>query len=238
MFRKSFFRSRGGRQLSAFILLWFSTTVFAGAQTVLFANNFESGSNPGWFRTTIGDSTFHDQWSISSTVGIEPGNKYGDFLASVPVLPSSPSVRWWGGYRPIIQSSLNLPPAWEVSFDIRRNLIEPVLVRVVLATNFPNPSLTYTTYVTPASTGWSHVTLESSQFTRSTQFASGTGTFLEIAMSSHDAAGNPLAMDSIGTFDMQLDNVTFTTVPEPSVEAIVLAGALLLCRSRSFGRRR
>ena len=207
-------------------LVAFATTTAGIGQTVLGSYDFESGTVPPRFQGSTGSGA--PNFSISSSFANDPGNRYGHYVVTVTNMYSNPSARWYAGSAILVPNLLTdnpPPPHWEVSFDIRQETLEPVFVQLVLgSSSFHSP--TYTAWVTPPSSGWSHVSVFSEQFTQGLFGAGISPTQLWIGLSSHDGDGNPLAITSIGSHAFDLDNMVISVVPEPASASVMVFGLL------------
>jgi hypothetical protein len=187
------------------------------SSVVLYSNNFESGlQGGGWTRTTVGDPAFHDVWSISVSVPAQAGNHYAAAVATVPRLPSNPGARWYGGLLlPLVDSSA-IPQGWSLSFDVRESSADPIQLQLALGNGSSGYVPAYRAWVTPSSGDWCHVSIGSDQFTLGQASSFDAVADLAIMMSSQDVNGNPLALSTVGTHELDIDNVLFVAVPEPA----------------------
>ncbi len=228
-------------------LLLFTTSTLYAQQVIpqpLIFQDYQSAIAPGMSKGGTngpGDSGFGNTWSLASSLVNEGANRYAHYVLTTTTLPSSPSTRWYGGdaeaskYVPI--TPVDFSPGFTVSFDIRKSVAEPVRVEIDNSGGLSGATQVYTAWFTPQTTDWSHVTLFSSGFEQTTNRPSSSIVVL-IEMYSHDALGNPLAMaQNIGTYTMDIDNLTLEIVPEPCAGVLMVCGVVCVAALRRCVRR-
>ncbi len=206
-----------------------------GSAQVLLSNVFSQTSGLGTTRTTSGDNNFHSLWSVTPSVNsTTPGDWFAHYNINIPSLPTNSAARWSGGYLTLL-SITNLPPLWQLSFDISLPTVEAfeVSFRFVNSTpGFPPAMTTFITYtLTPPATGWQHLTINQSTPSTITQRFAGSlpNGALSIALLSHNPLGQPATISHVGTHAFDLDNIILV-VPEPSALALFGLAAIPLFR--------
>jgi hypothetical protein len=208
--------------------------------SVLYQNDFSGTTVPGRSEATLGDNSFAQAWSVTSSLVAESGNQYARYDFDIPTLPSNPNAMWYGGFYDSVGSFSALPAQWQLSFDISLNTLEPIEVNFVYLTgHLPYPTTTINYWVEPAGVGWQPVVVNQNT-TSSTGFTGGgapiAGMYLTIALASQDSQGNPLSISHIGTYDFLLDNVVLQSVPEPSALALCIMAGMLFGGIRRYPR--
>jgi hypothetical protein len=205
--------------------------------SVIYQNNFSGSSPPGWYRFTSGDTNFHNEWSITSSLESSAGNQYARFDINIPTEPTNSNVSWSGGFFTFAGTNTTLPAQWRLSFDVSLPGVEPIEISLKLQTSsFPSgypPAMNF--WVQPAGLGWQSIVIDQNtpySFGPGLLGGSQTGTYLTIGMASQDSSGNPLTISQVGTYDFLLDNVLFQTVPEPSALSFCAVAAILFVKSR------
>jgi hypothetical protein len=181
-------------------------------------------------------------WSLSGTIESIAGNPYARYAFDTISSPPNSQTRWSGGFYSEVNTATELPAQWQLSFDVSLNIVEPLQVtfRFKNSSSFPPaPVPTMTFWVQPSDVGWQQIVIDqNTAFSLSSGAdlfpASATGTYLSVAMASHDADGNPLSISQIGEHDFLLDNITFQSIPEPSAFSCVSMAAILSAAVRRY----
>ena len=196
-----------------------------------FLYDYESPSNSAGY-VGIGAS-----FGLSLTTVADGQNNYGHYVVTNFNSGTGPNSQWYAGAAAVLGNVIRpytVPNQWEVDFDIRHDVIEPVRVELEIQSQ-NQASIAYTAWVTPPSSGWEHITLTSDQFSLGPgEFPPsgfGTNVYLFITLASVDSLGNPLSLYNPGTYTMDMDNIAFAPIPEPGIGLIVL-GAICFGLSR------
>src|SRR5215472_15712105 len=144
----------------------FATAASGFGQTILASYDFESGGvTAPWFKAAFGGGS--PGLSVSSSFVSDGGNLYGHYIVTTTSVASNPSALGFAGFFMLVPriSATNPPPSgWTDSFDVRQETLEPMVVALRLGSSGVSP--TYIGWGTPSSSGWSHVSVSSDQFTQ------------------------------------------------------------------------
>ncbi len=212
-----------------FAILMF--VVRASEAEIVHYQPFSTSVLPSWFRHTAMDTTFGERWSIASFLAGDPAQQYARFVISIPVLPTNPEARWYGGFHTFLAGMTNLPPDWQLSFRACLTNLEPLCVRFDTADTLwpvfgqPPPPLpvrlkTLTLWCYPRSTGWQTLRFDRNSASLAGQVGGPTdrlGTFFRIGLASHGPDAQPLSIAHVGNHALSLDEITFSAGPAPSI---------------------
>ncbi len=209
--------------LHSVLLAFASMTI--GAE-VIYSQPFSDPSSPAWYCSTVNDTPFGESWSMTSHLAGDPPNQFAHFDISIPVRPTNPNARWYGGFSTFLPGLTNLPPEWQLSFQAFFTNLEPLRVQFqTIDTLWPVPGTpptnppsikTLALWCHPAASGWQTFHLDRHSASIAGQSfgpMSRLGLRLMITLASHDSDSQPLSISQIGRYTFLLDEVALAVGP-------------------------